>query len=134
MAGKKEDAPAEQPKEAPKASSDDNIFGALCYILGIIVPLFVLFTEKKSNKFLAFHAWQSIALTVLAVAIIFGASIVITVLTIVSGGIASVLGCLLLPIDLVVFCAVLFTAYKAYLGEKYKLPIIGDFAEKQASK
>ncbi len=147
MAGKKAaDTPAEkpvetpkteQPKEVPKpaaASNDDNIFGALCYIISVIVPLFVLFTEKKQNKFLAFHAWQSLILCVVWFVVFFGAGIVITVISIVTAGIGSLLGCLMFPLALVVFCVVLFAAYKAYLGEKFKIPIIGDFAEKQANK
>jgi uncharacterized membrane protein len=132
MAGKKEDAPVES--SAPKASGDDNLFGALCYIIGVLVPLFVLFTDKKSNKFLAFHAWQSLILSVVVFVVFFGVGIVVGVLSVISGGLGLVLSCVYPIMWLAVLCAMLFSAYKAYLGEKYKLPILGDFAEKQASK
>jgi uncharacterized membrane protein len=144
MAGKKADekitTPVEKPKEVPKeapkpaSSNDDGIFAALCYILGIIVPLFILFTEKKQNKFLAFHAWQSLIFSVIWFVVFFIGAIGITVISFVTMGFGGILSCFFLPVALVVFCAMLFVAYKAYLGEKYKLPIIGDMAEKQAEK
>ena len=143
MAGKKADVSVEEkpvevtkPVEAPKASSggDDNIFGALCYIITVLVPLFILFTEKKSNKFLAFHAYQGLILAVIWVVVFFGFGAVTTVLSVVTYGLGSLLGCFMLPLSGVVFLAHLFLAYKAYQGESYKLPVIGEFAEKQAAK
>lgn len=121
-----------KPAAAPaSSSSDDNLIAAVCYIIAILVPLFVLFTEKKNNKFLAFHAWQSMIFAVLWI-IVWGCLTVVTmVASVATGGIGSFLGCLFLPLGLVVLVAALFTAYKAYQGVKYKLPIIGDFAEKQ---
>ena len=132
MAGEK--VSSEKPAAKPASSGDDGLFGALCYIIGFIVPLFILFTEKKNNKFLVFHAWQSLILGVAAFVVFFGLGIVTMVLSVVTGGLASVLSCLYFPLMLVVFVAALFCAYKAYQGERYKLPMIGDFAEKQANK
>jgi uncharacterized membrane protein len=37
-----------------------------------------------------------------------------------------------LLISIVIFLAWLFLMYKAYTGEKFKVPVIGDIAEKQA--
>jgi uncharacterized membrane protein len=115
-----------------QSSSDDNLFGALCYIIGILVPLFVLFTDKKSNKFLAFHAWQSLIFTAVWIVIWIGLTFLTVVLSFQTSGLGGFLGCLFLPLGLVVLVGVLFVAYKAYQGEKFKMPIIGDFAEKQA--
>src|SRR5659263_765145 len=39
---------------------DENIAGALCYFLGFITGIVFLLTEKD-NKFIKFHAIQSIA-------------------------------------------------------------------------
>jgi uncharacterized membrane protein len=130
MAGEKTEE-----KPAPKSGGgDDGLFGALCYIISVLVPLFVLFTDKKSNKFLAFHAWQSLILSVVLFVFFFGFMAVTMVLTIVTGGVAGILNCLLLPIWFVAILGVLVIAYKAYKGERYKIPVIGDFAEKQAGK
>jgi len=78
---------------------------------------------EPQNKFVRFHAMQSI--------VVFGA---VTILQIVLGWIP-VIGWLL---GIIVWIATgilwLFLMYKAYQGEKYKLPWAGDFAEQQASK
>jgi len=127
-------APAPKPAPAGGTSSDDNLFGALCYIIAVLVPLFVLFSEKKTNKFLVFHSWQSLILSVIWFVIWFGYSVVTTVLSVVTYGIGSLLWCISAPLFLVMALTILLPAYKAYLGERYKLPAIGDFAEKQAMK
>jgi len=115
-------------------SSDRNLFGALCYIIGILVPLFILFTEKKKDRFLAFHAWQSLLITVIAMIVWFGLGAVTLVLSVVTMGFGGIVACLFLPLALVLLVVVLLLAYKAYQGQTYKLPVIGDFAEKQAGK
>lgn len=134
------------PEEKPATtgeSSDRNLIAALCYIpiffIGILAALYVILTEKKQDKFLAFHAWQSLILTgvciVVMPVIMITIAIVGMVLATVTMGLGGLLvPCVALPLSLAVLIAFLFLAYKAYLGEKYKLPVIGDFAEKQANK
>ena len=106
-------------KESQKISDlDENIRGALCYILGFISGIFFLLTEKK-NKFVRFHAMQS--------TITFGALFLISFIPI-FGWILSVF---IAPFSLLFG---LFLMYQAYQGEKFKLPVIGDLAEKQVEK
>ncbi|CAG0959351.1 hypothetical protein METP3_00731 [Methanosarcinales archaeon] len=101
---------------------DENIEGLLCYVLGFITGILFLILEKD-NKFVRFHAMQSIATFL----IIFVISMVI--------GFIPVIGWLLSPlIGLVALILWLLLMFKAYKGEKYKLPIVGDFAEQQVSK
>jgi len=121
------------PKPAAKAG-DDNIIAAACYIIGILVPLFVLFTEKKENKFLAYHAWQSLMLSAVLIVVWVGLGILVGVLAFATAGFGGILGCLYLPLLLVTAAVVLMPAYKGYLGEMYKLPVIGDLAEKESMK
>lgn len=100
----------------------ENIEGLLSYVLGWLSGLVFWFLEPQ-NKFVRFHAMQSI--------VVFGA---ITILQIVLGWIP-VIGWLL---GIIVWIATgilwLFLMYKAYQGEKYKLPWAGDFAEQQVNK
>ena len=124
----------EKSKAAASSNSDSKLFAALGYIITVLVPLFVLFTEKKNDKLMAFHAWQSLILSVVCFVVFMAATVVILVLTIVSGGLAGILNCLLLPLMLVFLAADLYAAYKAWQGEMYKLPVIGDFSMKQAMK
>lgn len=133
MAEEKVEPKKAEAKPAGKAG-DDSIIAAACYIIGILVPLFVLFTEKKENKFLAYHAWQSLILSAAIIVIWVGLGMIITVITVATAGFGGILGCLYLPLLLVTAAAVLVPAYKGYLGEKYKLPMIGDLAEKESMK
>ena len=96
-----------------------NVAALLCYVLGWITGL-VFFLIEKENKFVRFHAFQSM--------VVFGS---LTVLSIVLA--ITVVGLVLVPvisvIELVLWIILLI---KAYQGEKFKLPVAGDMAEKNA--
>ena len=96
-------------------SLQPNVAGLLCYVLGWVTGLVFILIEKE-DKFVRFHAMQSIAVfaPLHILMIIFN-------LTIWPLGLVVSLGSLVIWILLMV---------KAYQGEKYKLPIAGDFAEK----
>ncbi|MEA3459083.1 MAG: DUF4870 domain-containing protein [Chloroflexota bacterium] len=96
-----------------------NLAGLLCYVLGWITGLIFLLVEKES-QFVRFHAMQSL--------VTFGA---ITVGSIILGWIPFLgwaLDGLIALLSLVLWVILMM---KAYQGERYKLPIAGDFAEKQ---
>ncbi|MCX9084601.1 MAG: DUF4870 domain-containing protein [Candidatus Methanoperedens sp.] len=98
---------------------DENIEGLLCYVLGFITGILFLVLEKD-NKFVRFHAMQSIV-TFLAFFVI---SMVIGIIPILGWILSSLMGL----VGLVLW---LLLMLKAYQGEMYKLPIAGDLAEKQ---
>ncbi len=101
---------------------DENIEGLLCYFLGFITGILFLILEKD-NKFVRFHAMQSIVISVVFIVI----SVII--------GMIPIIGWVLSPlIGLVGLILWLLLMFKAYKGEKFKLPIAGDFAEQQVSK
>ena len=94
-----------------------NTAAALAYALGWVTGIVMLLIEK--DPFVRFHAMQSV--------VTFG---VLTLLCLVP-----VVGWILSPIVTVVgFVLWLVLIYKAYQGEKFKLPVVGDFAEKQLGK
>ncbi len=86
---------------------DENIAGALSYLFGWISGL-IFFLMEKENKFVRFHALQAIIWSFVAIPI----------------ALIPLLGLL---INLGTW---FFLMYKAFKGEKYKLPVIGDFVEK----
>ena len=98
---------------------NQNVAGLLCYVAGWITGL-IFFLLEKENRFVRFHAMQSIitfgGLSVLSMILswipILGWFFVVSVIPIVW---------LILWILLMV---------KAYQGELFKLPVIGDIAEK----
>ncbi|SNQ61354.1 DUF4870 domain-containing protein [Candidatus Methanoperedens nitratireducens] len=98
---------------------DENIEGLLCYVLGFITGILFLILEKE-NRFVRFHAMQSTATFV----IIFVVSIVFGMIPLIGWVISPLIGLLSLILWLLLM-------YKAFKGEKYKLPVVGDFAENQ---
>ena len=99
-----------------------NIVGILAYLGGILTAILLLLLEKD-NKFVRFHAMQS-AITFVAIFVI--ASIVSMVASIVW-----VLFALIPLIWLSGFVLFLLLMHKAYKGEVFKIPVLGDFAAKQ---
>ncbi len=111
---------------ASTTSGNDNMRGAIAYLLGPITGIVLLLTEKE-NKYVRFHAMQS--------TIVFGAYILLYIIL----GIVPVLGwiiaILLSPIlTLAAFVLWLVLMWKAYNGEEYKLPYFGDLTQRQLSK
>ena len=100
---------------------EENIAGLLCYVLGFITGIVFLVLEKD-NKFVRFHAMQSLATFVALYAI----SIVV--------GMIPFIGILSILINILGLILWLLLMYKAFEGERFKLPVVGDFAEKQINK
>ena len=114
---------------------DGNITALIGYIIGI-VALVLIFIEKD-NKFVRFHAFQSVFLAVTYIVCIIGLIILGVIVAIIgqaSGALASILGILLMLLWLAVVFgflgALIYSAIKAYGGAMFKLPIIGNMAEK----
>ncbi len=101
---------------------DENVEGLLCYVLGFITGIVFLLLEKE-NKFVRFHAMQSLVTFL-------GLFVIVTVI-----GWVPIIGWLIAllarPLGLILW---LLLMYKAYNGEIFKLPVVGDFAENQVSK
>ena len=97
-----------------------NVAALLSYVLGVITGI-IFFIIEKENKFVRFHAMQSI--------ITFGGLFVIQMVF----AFIPVIGAIIVPIisiaSLILWVILMVKSYK---GEKFKLPIIGDIAEKQA--
>ena len=104
----------------------ENVAGALCYLVGFITGIiFLVIAPYNQNKFVRFHAFQSIFFNVAYIAI----WILISFLTVLTHGI----GILLYPIiGLGFFVLWLYMMFSAYNNKRVKLPLIGDLAEKQA--
>jgi uncharacterized membrane protein len=122
-----------EPKDLGKSSTgmQPNVAGLLCYVVGWITGL-IFFLIEKENKFIRFHAAQSI--------IVFGALTVLQIaLGIFSGILIAIhlyfLVTLLYPlIGLAGLVLWILLMVKAFQGEMFKLPIAGDMAEKMAEK
>ena len=126
-------APAAAPSAAPGAMTS-NVAGLLTYVLGFVTGIIFLILEPyNKDKFVRFHAFQSIFFNVAMIVFWIAYTIVSTVLGIVSFGI---LGIVMAILGLLVFLGILvywiFLMYKAYNNEKYMIPYIGKLAAQQA--
>ena len=97
-----------------------NLAGLLSYIFGFITGLIFYLIEKK-NKFVRFHAMQSIVLS----GALFIIQIVLAFVPVIGWAIGSL-------VSLAAFVVWIILMIKAYQGEYFKLPIIGDIAEKNS--
>ncbi len=95
-----------------------NVAGLLSYLLGFVSGIVFLVIEKE-NKFVRFHAMQS--------TIISGALFVLQI-------VLSFIPFLIMLSPLVGLLGIalwIILMIKAYKGETFKLPIVGDIAEKK---
>jgi uncharacterized membrane protein len=124
---------------------DSNLGAMLCYILnfvcclGLVLSIIFLVTEKE-NRFVKFHAVQSLFLAALqiAVGIVIGILGLILSLGLNAFDLAWLAWILILGLRfilLLIFLALwIIGGIKAYGGQWYKLPIIGEFAWKTVNK
>ena len=114
---------------------DANVGAMLTYMpvcgVSLIYSIIVLVTEK-TNKTVRFHAFQSLLLTGLYIVAIAAVAIVGTVLVAATN--SGILGLLVTLLYIAVFVGFLglmiFGCIKAYQNSSYKLPVIGDMADK----
>jgi|ERR1051325_5923773 uncharacterized membrane protein len=128
---------------ATKSSTglDENVASLLAYVFNWISGL-IFFLIEKNSRLVRFHAMQSILLfgTVIVVGTVLW--VVLLVLSIILGYISSVLGSifgLLMGLFALIYTVVIVGAWilcmvKAYQGQYFKLPVIGNFAEKFSQK
>ncbi|HLW80882.1 MAG TPA: hypothetical protein VKS20_02455 [Candidatus Acidoferrales bacterium] len=110
-----------------------NLAAALSYALGAITGvLFLVLAPYKDNRFVRFHAIQSIILNVAIVAVAIVWSIIVSILVSIAGFWVLTVA---LPLDwlfgLGIFALWLFMMFQAYSEREFRIPWIGDIAAKQ---
>ena len=104
--------------EKTSTGLEANVAGLLCYVLGWISGLVFILIEKE-NKFVRFHAMQSI--------ITFGALTIVSFILGFIPLIGTIIGWIISALGLVLWIVLMV---KAYQGTKHKLPWAGNLAEK----
>jgi uncharacterized membrane protein len=119
------------PPLATSSGLSEHAASAIAYIT--IIPAIVVLVLEPYNRIplVKFHSWQSIGLCVGALALQIAVTILDLALHFIPG-IFILFSLIHVAIVLGLFCLWLFVILKASKGEWYKLPVIGDFAEKQA--
>jgi uncharacterized membrane protein len=109
-----------------------NVAAALAYILGFITGIIFLVIEPyKHDRFVRFHAMQSILYSAAGIVFRIGWSILVSALLDVSAWVGLVLVPVGLVISLGLFCFWLYLMYQAYSNREFRIPIIGAIAAKQ---
>ena len=117
---KKEDGMEKKDLGKTSIGMEPNLAALLSYLLGFISGI-VFYVLEKENKFVRFHAMQSI--------IVFGFLFVVGMFLSIMPVIGWVMGYLLWILDFVLWIILML---KAYNGEMFKLPVAGDLAEKNS--
>lgn len=119
------------PPAATSTGLSENAAAAIAYLTIIPAVIFLVLEPYNKMPLVKFHSWQSIALGVVA----FLLQVIISICQIALHfipGIFILFGLVHLVVAVGLFLLWLYVILKASKGEWFKLPIIGDFAEKQA--
>ncbi len=115
---------------APSAAASgmaDNVAGMLAYVTFIPAIIFLVTPPYNQSRFVRFHSYQSIFFCVA----VFAIQVVLSILTVVPL-LIFITGPLHLLVALGALVLWIILLLKANQGQMFKLPVIGDLAEKQA--
>jgi uncharacterized membrane protein len=126
--------PAAAPMPAAGAGLTPNVAGALAYLVGAITGiLFLVIDPFKTDRFVRFHAFQSIFFNLAWIAFWILWTIIGLMLGAISHGLFFIIQ---LPINLLLFvggfCLWAYLMYTAYQGKTVQIPVIGALAASQA--
>jgi uncharacterized membrane protein len=111
-----------------------NGASALCYVFGLITGIiFLVLAPYNQDRRVRFHAFQSIFLNVVVIAVHIGVTVMSIMFHAVSFSLGLMVSSLHLLVSLGFFLVWLYVMWKSYQGEKVVLPLIGPLAEKQAN-
>jgi uncharacterized membrane protein len=131
-------SPLGQPPAATPGGLTPNVAAMLTYLpiclIGLVCAILFAFILEpyKSNRFIRFHAWQSIALHVAYIIFLIGWTIFSMILVAMLHVIGLLTSLVSMLVGLGVLVLAVFLMVKAYGNESFKLPIIGAWADKQA--
>jgi uncharacterized membrane protein len=109
------------PEETVQTGLSDNAASGLAYVTIIPAIIFLVVAPYNQKAEIRFHCWQSIFLGVGCIVI----DIVLSMIPVVGWIILPFFGLLILIVW--ILCMV-----KAFGGQRFNIPVIGDFAAKQA--
>ncbi|MFO7302912.1 MAG: DUF4870 domain-containing protein [Acidobacteriota bacterium] len=116
---------SEQLLEKSSTGLDANVAAAISYIPIVAIVFLVI---EKTSTFVKFHALQSLGLCLGSIVIWFALAVVGTI------PVLGLFNLLLVPIvAIALFVVWLIAVLKAFQNQRWKLPVIGDIAEKQST-
>ena len=123
------------PSVAAGTGLSSNAAAALCYLLWFITGIIFLVVEPYSrDKFVRFHAYQSIAFGMVALILEIVWNMILSIGFLSFGFVFAIIGLVSSVIWLGIIAFWVFLMYKAYNKETYMIPILGEWASRQAAK
>jgi uncharacterized membrane protein len=121
---------APPPQAVQSGGLSTNAASALCYLFGLLTGIiFLVIAPYNQNKTVRFHAFQSIFFNLAVMVFYFLWAFISLFLAVITHG----FGFLLYPLfGLAIFILWLYLMFSAYNNKMVKLPLIGDWAAKQA--
>lgn len=116
------------PPPVAQSGLSESATCGLAYFTFIPAIIFLATAPYNQNANVRFHSWQSIFLTLAYIVVRIGFMVL---------GYMPFVGLMLIPIRLLIglgfFILWLIVMIQAFNGKRFKIPVIGDFAAKQAN-
>ena len=119
----------------PPAGSglEENVAGALSYLLGPVTGVIFLIVDKE-RPFVRFHAVQCLVVTIAWLIVSFALMVAGTIL-----GMIPVVGFIVttlayFALSIVGFILWLVLMYRAFQGEEWEVPVLGEYARRYESR
>ena len=120
---------------------DENIAALLSYVFGWLSGL-IFFLIEKDSRLVRFHAMQSLLFNILVGVVAFVLWVFMFILVLIGTQISGVVSTLITLIATLLWIALVIgilvawvmCLIKAFQGQYFKLPVIGQFAEKFSQK
>lgn len=115
----------------PSADKDDRLVGLLSYVVPVLLPLIVLFSESSARRpFQRYHAIQSLGLSAglivasIAVTIVTG---ILGVIPVIGWVVSALMLCLTPILFLMLVVAMIYYGAQAYQGRRFAIPVVTNF-------
>jgi len=115
--------------QPPKTGLSDNMIAAIAYFTPAMAVFFLAIHRYNKRPYVRFHAWQSLLFNVFALALGYVLVFAVPYFKFLGPHVLTVLLCVALA---VAFLLWLWCVISAANGKRFRLPIIGDWADQQA--
>ncbi len=116
-----------------------NLASLLCYLVGPPLPCIpltgiIFLIIERQDEDVRFHAWQSVIMSASYILLLISLKIIAAIMGYMAGVLYFLVDLfvwILIPVTFVLWVVCMV---KAYQGERWRIPVIGDVAAKQLSK
>ncbi len=127
-----EQGPGQPQGTMPKGTGlAPNIASLLCYICAPFIAIAFLVIEKE-NQDVRFHAWQGTIFGCALIAVILAIELVAALFGLIASFLGLIVSFLIPVVAIAGFIVWIICLVKAYQGERWRIPYIGDYAASKA--